>query len=330
MVAEIGQKTDLGAEFRQVLTAVESLEQRFGMGYVIDFLRGGRTYGLREERHAQLPTFGSLKHRTQDHVRKLVNYLLREGYLLVLEDRYGRLGLSESGYTFLAEQPALGITAKALAENALDTELRRQLRLLRKQFAQDDNLPPFRVFTDYSLQSLVDLKPLSVEELLRVPGFGHFKANRYGPALLRVIQQLDARKDTFRREKYLHKASTPSYQAIKTMFHSGLSLEEMAERRNIQIGTVRSALFCLHAAGEVDLKPWIERTLPEQDFQTGTAYFAENDNPLLRDAYEQLGLDYDTLRLCKLYIADNRQSSFTLDTSDLEQPQQLPHSAQAA
>ncbi len=327
MIAEITQKTDLGAEFRLVLTAVESLEHRFGMGYVIDFLRGGRAYGLREELHAQLPTYGSLKHRTQDHVRKLVNYLVREGYLQVLEDRYGKLGLSESGYAFLAEGPTIDITAKALAENALDTELRRQLRLLRKQFAQEGNLPPFRVFTDYSLQSLVDLKPLSVEELLRVPGFGHFKANRYGPALLRVIQQLDAQKDTFRREKYLHKATTPSYQAIKTMFHSGLSLEEMAGRRNIQVGTVRSALLCLHAAGEVDLKPWIERNLPEQDFRTGITYFAENENPLLRDAYEQLGLDYDTLRLCRLYISDKKQTSFTLDSSDLEQPRQASQAA---
>ena len=56
-------------------------------------------------------------------------------------------------------------------------------------FKSGERLPAYMVFNDSTLRQMALKKPLSVEELLNIPGVGEKKAARYGQEFLSVIEE---------------------------------------------------------------------------------------------------------------------------------------------
>jgi ATP-dependent DNA helicase RecQ len=83
----------------------------------------------------------------------------------------------------------------AVDEIALDTDgqaLFQALRATRLALAQEHSVPAYVVAHDRSLRELARQRPLTQQDLVRVPGFGAAKAEKYGEAFLRVIDALIA------------------------------------------------------------------------------------------------------------------------------------------
>lgn len=68
-----------------------------------------------------------------------------------------------------------------------DEELYERLRAWRKQQADAQSAPAFVVFTDATLIALAEAAPTDRAALLRVPGIGTVKADRYGADVLNII-----------------------------------------------------------------------------------------------------------------------------------------------
>ncbi|MHA6511634.1 ATP-dependent DNA helicase UvrD2 [Tessaracoccus sp. Z1128] len=69
-----------------------------------------------------------------------------------------------------------------------DEGLFEALRAWRKLTAEEASVPAFVVFTDATLQAIAEAAPSSEGELLRLPGIGKVKAERYGGGALEVIR----------------------------------------------------------------------------------------------------------------------------------------------
>jgi ATP-dependent DNA helicase RecQ len=295
-------------EVSWILQTIEALEEKYGVNYPIQILQG-RTPFIRQEAHLALPTFGKLTDWSTDRLRGLMTHLLDLGYLEISNARYGRLALTEAGKAFLSAPTEVIVKWKQLERSRLEQDLLRRLRTLRRELSQRMSTAPFRIFTDHSLEHLIQLRPRTLQELKDVPGFGDYKCNQFGPSILLSIQQAESEEAEALRLHLLRKVSRPSYQSVKELFQAGLDEAGIARKRMVQTRTVRRMLLELHRAGEIDLCPWIESEVPDADFKQATEYFQEQENPRLKSAYEALGLDYDTLRLCRLYVAsvDQRQ-----------------------
>jgi DNA helicase-2/ATP-dependent DNA helicase PcrA len=70
----------------------------------------------------------------------------------------------------------------------VDLALFEQLREWRKQTADAASVPAFVVFTDATLTAIAADRPTTATELLQIPGIGQVKVDRYGDALLGVVQ----------------------------------------------------------------------------------------------------------------------------------------------
>jgi len=70
-----------------------------------------------------------------------------------------------------------------------DQELFELLRILRKQIAQEQGIPPYVVFSDRSLHYMASIFPRSAETMLSVSGVGEAKLARYGRQFLRLIDR---------------------------------------------------------------------------------------------------------------------------------------------
>jgi DNA helicase II / ATP-dependent DNA helicase PcrA len=70
-----------------------------------------------------------------------------------------------------------------------DEALKQALRSWRVQRAKADNVPAYVVFTNVTLESIAELMPTGVEALRRIPGIGPAKRERYGEAIVDIVQR---------------------------------------------------------------------------------------------------------------------------------------------
>ena len=206
---EPDRRVDLSEPCRKALSAVFRTGQRFGAAHVIDVLLGADTARIRELGHGSLSVYGIGKELDRGQWRALFRQLVARGYLVSDSESRGGLRFGEEslvrpllrGETSLALRLAPPAKERRRAgageqrPSAMDAELgvtdqRRfeALRSWRLEQAREQGVPPYVVFHDRTLIELARGKPSSLPELSAVPGVGQAKLERYGLAVLAVIQ----------------------------------------------------------------------------------------------------------------------------------------------
>ncbi|MDR3692843.1 MAG: DNA helicase RecQ [Fimbriimonas sp.] len=197
---------DATDDVKKALMAVYELKQRFGLGYVVDMLRGSKSARIMESYHDSLSSYGSGKHLSGDEWASIIRQLIQRGLLIQDAENYGILKLTpetkpvlrDGVQVFLAkprvkvETPKTKKGKKSKAKGDLsdrDDALFQELRALRRQIADREKVPAYVVFSDETLRQMAILKPRTRAELLKVSGVGEKKADRYGSEFLLGIQQ---------------------------------------------------------------------------------------------------------------------------------------------
>lgn len=191
--------TDVTEAARKALSCVYRLRQRFGMGHVIDVLRGSRNQRLLKFGHDRLSTYGIGQDESRDFWSALLRHLVHHGFLFQDVANYSILKLTPASWTLLrGEQPVSMARPKQpaparkkagtkLAGFDYDARLFAELRVLRKEIADTDGVPPFVVFSDATLAEMAARLPGDQQALLSISGVGDHKQKRYGARFLDVI-----------------------------------------------------------------------------------------------------------------------------------------------
>ena len=58
----------------------------------------------------------------------------------------------------------------------------------RRHAAEEENVPPYVIFGDRTIEDLIFKKPRTVRELLNVFGIGEIKAEKFGSAILHLVE----------------------------------------------------------------------------------------------------------------------------------------------
>lgn len=82
--------------------------------------------------------------------------------------------------------------APALAETNVDPRLRDALREWRKNIANRQSIVSFAVLHNSTIDEVCRMRPSTLVELRRVPGFGEVKTERYGPQILEIVKRFAA------------------------------------------------------------------------------------------------------------------------------------------
>jgi ATP-dependent DNA helicase RecQ len=185
---------------RMALSAAYRTGQRFGVNHLIDLLKGERTDRIVQFGHDRLPTFGVGSALDSDQWRSVFRQLVARGYLSVAVDQFGALCLEERCRPVLRGEETLSLrrdvkkrgtgkrTKTPLPED-LDVTLWEALRDCRREFAEDQGVPPYVVFHDRTLKEMCALMPTSLAGLGGITGIGERKLEKYGPGFLAVIER---------------------------------------------------------------------------------------------------------------------------------------------
>jgi len=88
-----------------------------------------------------------------------------------------------------ATTPGGAGSASPVGDRSPSDPLFQRLRALRKRLADEQGVPAYIVFGDQVLWDMIDQRPTTTAELLRVSGVGPVKAERYGRAFLRALRE---------------------------------------------------------------------------------------------------------------------------------------------
>ena len=143
-------------------------------------------------------------------------------------------------------------------------DLFQQLKQLRYELANKENVPAYLIFSDSTLAELSSYLPLTESDISKISGFGDLKLAKYGKPFLSIVKaycwanQL-VTQIHLKIPKRIKQKSTGATTTIDTkryslqLFESGKSIEEIAAFRQSVVGTVESHLAFFVRTGELDI-----------------------------------------------------------------------------
>ncbi|MCL2620382.1 MAG: DNA helicase RecQ [Defluviitaleaceae bacterium] len=187
------EEVDITLDAQKIISCVARMEnkrQTFGLGIIIDVLRGKDGDKIRQWRLNRLPTFG-ITQTTKVRLAEIASHLVLEGFLIKTTDRYPVLKLGKRAYeiknsdfhlTMRGRKPTVTAT-----EETVDTALLEALKALRLDLAKVNNLPAYTIFHNTTLLDMCTRKPTNIKEFLLIDGIGQVKADKYGAVFLEAI-----------------------------------------------------------------------------------------------------------------------------------------------
>ncbi|MBG6246125.1 ATP-dependent DNA helicase RecQ [Candidatus Symbiopectobacterium sp. 'North America'] len=185
---------------QKALSCVYRVGQRFGLGYVVEVLRGANNQRIREWGHDKLPVYGIGREQSHEHWVSVLRQLIHLGFLTQNIALHSAVQLTESARPVLRGEIPLQLAVPRVVNlkpkanqksytGLYDRKLFAKLRKLRKAIADEGDIPPYVVFSDATLLEMADRLPVTASELLTINGVGQRKLERFGTPFMSLIRE---------------------------------------------------------------------------------------------------------------------------------------------
>ncbi len=191
------EQIDITVDAQIIMSALSRTQQRFGAGHIIDIVMGADTKRVRELKHNKIKTYGAGKQNDKKYWRYIVDELLAQGLIRQDGDRYPVLKLTRKGSDVLygddqvaalkREDTKKKQPVKGSESDYYDEDLFGRLRMVRKNMAEEQQVPPFIIFSDKTLHEMCRYYPASLSDMRKISGVGDAKLERYGDFFIREI-----------------------------------------------------------------------------------------------------------------------------------------------
>ncbi|WNY24323.1 ATP-dependent RNA helicase DbpA [Methanimicrococcus hongohii] len=165
---------------------------------------------------------------------------------------------------------------KSIEKGKFDAVLFNRLRDLRKQIANDKNLPPYIIFADTSLRQMATDFPTDEAAFLKIAGVAEYKLQKYGglfineisdyigevespmpttapmPVSVQVVQTGQTNPTVNSEPIETDSISEDELKKTQSLFSQGLSVSEISEIRGVSVLRIVEQLETLIALGMID------------------------------------------------------------------------------
>lgn len=303
---------DITIEAQKILSCVYRVKERYGATTVIQTLRGSRNKKILEYGLDEVSTYGIMKEYSEASLREIMMTLVSKEYLYITADRYPILKLtSRSGEVLKGQVEVLHkkelVNKKQNTSKSSNTnmdnsdyneELFEKLRTLRADIARKKGIPPFIIFHDSTLKEMSIYYPRDKDSLMNIKGIGLKKYESYGELFLQEINNYleDSNINTNNQEVLKQQIETATsddlgdtYEITYSEFLKGLTIEEIADLRNLKPDTILSHLIKLEEEG--------------RDIDWSLIRVDEDKEKEIIDAIKQV--DEEKLKPIKEMVSDN-------------------------
>ncbi|WP_082232555.1 DNA helicase RecQ [Halobacillus massiliensis] len=308
-----GEEVDMTREAQMVLSCVKRMGEKFGAGLTAKVLRGSSDQKVKQFRFQKLSTYGILSSYTEKQLSQFINFLTAEGLLDPGQGRYPALKLTEASVAVLKGEREVRMLVESTTspeeETNYDRDKFEKLRRLRKEIAEEKDLPPYVIFSDATLKEFTIYLPENREEMLNIKGVGEQKFDQYGEIFLEILSPWaeeaserpspPASQPSFKKKDVKISGDGPSHEiSYKLWKDNNITIEEIATQRDMTVLTVENHIFrCIKEGAEVNWDEWFS---PEQEEAVLMAH-SKADEHRLKPIKEALPEGY-TYRLIKAVL----------------------------
>ena len=289
---------------QKLLSCVYRIRQKSGFGvgagHLAEVLTGANTEKIRRWGHETLSTYAVGKEHNRAEWMAIARELVRLGHLSQSAEKFATLEVTPEGRAVLTERRAVQLTRPVVAperarvarpragEIECDEALFEELRQLRKQLADDRDVPAYVIFGDASLRHMARDYPTTTAQFAAIPGVGQRKLDEFCDDFTSLIKEF-LQSNPRRR---FGEAATAAPEASRTprrsddlsdtaretarLFREGLAVAAIARQRNLKESTIWDHLAEAVEAGAVS--------------DLGGLYSAE-ESSVLKGAFAQAGFD---------------------------------------
>ncbi len=181
---------DVTVEAQKVLSCVIRMGQKFGKQLTAQVLAGSRNKKVIDFGFTKLPTYGIMRDWNSKEIAQFIEFLIAENILQVSLGQLPTIFVSEKGKDVLTGKKSV-LRKKAITIQKIqdDHPLFEQLRVLRKELAEKENVPPFVIFSDKTLKEMCEVLPTTEESFLSVSGVGQMKLDKYGDIFIQFFKK---------------------------------------------------------------------------------------------------------------------------------------------
>lgn len=234
---------------QKALSAVSRVNERVGMGLLVDILRGSQRKEIMEHGYDQIKTYGAGADISTNDWLYYVQQLIQLGYIEIAYEaghtlkltaasnevlRNGKtIKMAKADWSFAKKNDEV-FAPRVTKQKQFETAMFDHLRQLRKQIAEKEQIPAYVVFSDATLKEMVDKLPVTGIQLEQVSGVGREKLQRYGEIFTQTIRKFMVHAT----ETGIKKVKGGTYLITLELFEGGKTPFEIAQKREIAEGTV--------------------------------------------------------------------------------------------
>ncbi len=292
-----------------VLEAVLAVKEIFKIKHVINVIMGKATGTVKSCKHHQLEIFGKGADNDEKFWQNIIRQSLIDRLLEKDIENYGTLKVTKKGKEYLENPTSLKVSKDrkiseegegeikggAAKTSATDKMLFAMLKDLRKEIAKKNNLPPFVIFQDPSLEDMAIQYPVKIEELKQISGVGKGKAERFGKPFVELIKNYVDEHEIERPmdmvvKSVVNKSGNKVY--IIQNIDRKKPLEDIAYAKGLELEDVLSEIESIVAAGtKIDIRYYINEVVDEDKQEEIFDYFKTAETDSYEAALEELGED---------------------------------------
>ena len=180
------------------------------------------------------------------------------------------------------------------------------LKDLRKNMARKQDIPPYVIFQDPSLEQMSMMYPITEQELLNIQGVGAGKAKRYGAEFCKLIKKYCEEKGIERPEELrVRTVAKKSMKKVKIIqgIDRKLPLDDIAIAEGMEFEELLSAIEeIVYSGTKLNIDYFLEDVYDEDKIDDIYDYFMNSKTDSLDEAIRELEDDYteEEIRLVRI------------------------------
>jgi len=293
----------------KALQTILDIQGKFKAEHFSNILAGHVNAEVKTYGHHKLEVFGSGDNKDAKFWMAVYRQCLIAGFIYKEIENYGLLRVTDEGKEFIDNPRSFKLTkdhdyddleditlARTAGSGAVDPELFSMLKDLRKDVARKNNLPPFVIFQDPSLEDMAIHYPVNIDELANMSGVGMGKARRYGKDFVSLIGKYVEEKEIERPLDMVVK-SVVNKSGLKVSIIQSIDrkvpLDTIAQSKGLSMDELIKEIESIVNSGtKINIDYYIDQVVDEDHQEDIYLYFKEDaETESLEEALEELGED---------------------------------------
>ena len=293
-----------------VIETILVTKEKFKSEVIIDVLTGRESADVKAYNLTELELFDSTSDEEKEILPAVIRQAMINKYIDKEIENYGVLKVTPAGKKFLAKPTSFKVSKDndfneeseetpqiSSGSCAVDPALFGLLKDLRKKIAKEENLPPYVIFQDPSLEAMATTYPINLDELQNIPGVGSGKVEKkYAQAFVDLIRK-HVRDNDIERPEDLRVRTIANKSKLKIEIIQAIdrkvALDDLAESKGMDFFDLLSEIDAIVYSGtKLNIDYFLEEVMDHEVIDEIFDYFKnESESDDVETALRELGED---------------------------------------